>query len=382
MKIFISHYVLEAPLAEAIKSIVSDVFQDNCEVFLSEDLIPGVNWLEEIEIALDKMDLLILIAGPNSITRPWINFEAGAAWIKKVDILPICHSGLTWKELLFPITAFTSLNVEEPSFGKSLIASIANRLNRPEPVLVDHSRIKRKIKAALKKLNPQTNLLNVEDLVPRVISGGRDRAKSLVADMSALLIQNENSLSTRKIRYSGFLSIFAIKDNDRFLPEDDIERSALLEERNTLLELAKKGCKVDCIICPPNQNLIELKSVDAARERLTNLIDFLQSDIPYKDNIRWVVSEVQQKNVYIIDDIWYYEGFKAHRQIGFDKSIRLKVLEVTNVMISVFDELFRELEVKTFEKWGEDLQSKNNHNMRKAVLKCLKESDSYCAGIK
>src|ERR1700760_2748962 len=94
--VFLSHITEEAKLAVLIKDWVESTFSGHVGVFVSsspEDIAPGENWLTKIDGSLDKTQLLIILCSPASVLRPWINFEAGCGWIKRVPILPICHSG-------------------------------------------------------------------------------------------------------------------------------------------------------------------------------------------------------------------------------------------------------------------------------------------------
>jgi len=39
------------------------------------------NWLDRIEQELREAEVVILMLSPQSVQRPWINFEGGAAWL-------------------------------------------------------------------------------------------------------------------------------------------------------------------------------------------------------------------------------------------------------------------------------------------------------------
>src|SRR5688572_27223207 len=94
-KIFISHISNEKEIAAAVKSQLDDDFLGLLDIFVSSDLesiSAGKNWLDEVEDHLSKADILIILCSKNSIGRPWVNFEAGAVWLRKVPIIPVCHS--------------------------------------------------------------------------------------------------------------------------------------------------------------------------------------------------------------------------------------------------------------------------------------------------
>lgn len=129
MKVLISHVHEEASLACKLKEWIEGIFAGQVDVFVSsdrEDLPPGVNWLGELRSALDSAKVLILLCSEISIQRPWINFEAGCAWIKPIPIIPICHSGLTVGLLPPPLSNFQALNLKDPQFSRDLVLGLGD----------------------------------------------------------------------------------------------------------------------------------------------------------------------------------------------------------------------------------------------------------------
>lgn len=107
--VFISHIHEEEKLAHALKAFVEDSFLKTLDVFASsqdDSLRLGDDWNERIKQSLLNCDLLIVLCSPVSVTRPWINFEAGAGWIKGIPVIPLCHSGLTPGALRAPLNRF------------------------------------------------------------------------------------------------------------------------------------------------------------------------------------------------------------------------------------------------------------------------------------
>jgi len=104
---FISHISEEATTAATLKKVLNKDFLRMLEVFVSSDgesIAAGDAWLESIEEALQKSSLMLVLCSPVSIRRPWINFEAGAAWMRKVPIVPLCHGGLKPGDLQAPLS--------------------------------------------------------------------------------------------------------------------------------------------------------------------------------------------------------------------------------------------------------------------------------------
>ena len=128
MHIFISHISEEASVATLLKEWFESTFPASVTVFVSSDptsLPAGVRWLELLEVELAKTDLLITLFSPASVDRHWITFEAGSAWIRKIPIIPICHSGITHQNLPQPLPQFQGLDALDSKFGQNLFSSIA-----------------------------------------------------------------------------------------------------------------------------------------------------------------------------------------------------------------------------------------------------------------
>jgi len=114
---FISHISEEADVAKALKVVLVRDFLGLLTVFVSSDtesIAAGEEWLRSVEQALENCAMQIILCSPDSITRPWINFEAGAAWIRKIPLIPICHSGLTPRDLPMPLSLRQAISLDDP----------------------------------------------------------------------------------------------------------------------------------------------------------------------------------------------------------------------------------------------------------------------------
>ncbi|MHB0756930.1 toll/interleukin-1 receptor domain-containing protein [Polaribacter sp. M15] len=107
--IFISHITEEKEIANSIKEFLEKRFLKTINVFASsheESLKLGDDWMGTIKKSMNDCKLIVVLCSPLSITRPWINFEAGAGWIRNIPVIPLCHSGLTPGKLPVPINSF------------------------------------------------------------------------------------------------------------------------------------------------------------------------------------------------------------------------------------------------------------------------------------
>src|ERR1700730_3051499 len=120
--------------AEKPASAVQDLLQTELnlgkEVFLSSDkslIYAGDLWLEKIKEALSAAEIVILMLSRRSVTRPWVNFEAGAAWLADKKLIPVCYGNLSTDALRHPYSAIQALNLQsEPYY---LVKSVNHQLN-------------------------------------------------------------------------------------------------------------------------------------------------------------------------------------------------------------------------------------------------------------
>jgi hypothetical protein len=149
MEIFLSHVSTEGLLALVLKEWIQTIFDNRIKVFVSSDIkniTAGDLWLGDIRKALERSKLLVILCSPHSITRPWVNFEAGCAWLKKIPVIPICHSGQRPEHLPSPLFLFQGLDMREPDFPDKLVQNLTQwaRLRR-------RPRLGKKTKAAMKR---------------------------------------------------------------------------------------------------------------------------------------------------------------------------------------------------------------------------------------
>jgi len=103
---FISHITEEGEMARHLKELIERKFLRSVEVFVSsheESVRLGDEWLAAVKASVSNCGLMVVICSPVSVTRPWINFEAGAGWVRGIPVVPMCHSGIQPGRLPFPL---------------------------------------------------------------------------------------------------------------------------------------------------------------------------------------------------------------------------------------------------------------------------------------
>lgn len=136
LSIFLSHLTIEAKLADLLKRHLIRDFIGLVHVFVSSDStsIPvGSKWLAELTNALQTAHLQIVLCSNDSVTRPWINYEVGAAGIRGILTVPVCHTGFVPARLPVPFSESEGIEANKPDGLRSLYRTIANMLGSDVP---------------------------------------------------------------------------------------------------------------------------------------------------------------------------------------------------------------------------------------------------------
>jgi TIR domain len=135
-QIFVSHISEEGELAAVIKRHLVEDFLDLLDVFVSSDIQSigaGQNWLEGLDAALRRSSLLLVLCSHASLRRPWVNFEVGAAWMKQIPIVPICHSGLEPSSLPIPLSLLQGIQASYVDGLVRLYLAVAKTIGSRAP---------------------------------------------------------------------------------------------------------------------------------------------------------------------------------------------------------------------------------------------------------
>jgi len=119
LKIFISHAAADAPLAKYLEETLINLDQ-TVTVFRTSrpaQLTAGVSWFREIEDNLRAATAYLVVLTPNSVDRPWILFETGAAWFSNRTLVPAV-AGLERSTIKEPLRLLQLLSIENPAEAK------------------------------------------------------------------------------------------------------------------------------------------------------------------------------------------------------------------------------------------------------------------------
>lgn len=116
--VFISHIGEERAVALKLQSLIQDAFGKAFPVFVSSDpmsLGGGEEWYHHILDNLAKAKVVFVLLSPESVDRPWINFEAGFAKGQKSRVIPLLFRGLKFDDVQYPLKGLQGYKLQQLS---------------------------------------------------------------------------------------------------------------------------------------------------------------------------------------------------------------------------------------------------------------------------
>lgn len=144
MKIFISHAVANKNIAQSLADEF-EVTGEDVTTFLASrpgDIRADESWLNGIERALQEADTYIIILTPESYLRPWVNFEAGAAWFFKRQLVFVRIQALSTDDIPSPINSRQVYAIDEKEQLIAVFKAIGLPLEDPDQAvakIVNHA---------------------------------------------------------------------------------------------------------------------------------------------------------------------------------------------------------------------------------------------------
>ena len=157
--IFISHISEEAELASLFKTLIEDKFLGHVKVFVSSNpnsIAIGERWLDQISAGLKECAAMLVLSSPQSVSRPWINFEAGAGWTRGIEVVPICHSGMQPTDLPIPLKLLQAMRASDKKGLEEIFKLVARKADLAVPP-VDIDALLKKIEEFEEKYHPNPN---------------------------------------------------------------------------------------------------------------------------------------------------------------------------------------------------------------------------------
>jgi len=130
-RIFISHAEADKGIAMALKRLIGSLFHEQIDTFVSSDeesIRLGEQWFEIITSALHQADSILVLCSPESVRRPWVNFEFGGAYFLGKSVIPICIKEMRLEDLPSPYNRFQGFTGSDYPRLIHLLGEIAQRI--------------------------------------------------------------------------------------------------------------------------------------------------------------------------------------------------------------------------------------------------------------
>jgi hypothetical protein len=136
LQVFLSYCSAETRIGDFLREILVNDFIGLVNFFFASDFtsIPaGSRWLEDVIVGLRNAQLHVIVCSSHSIGRPWIHYEAGAARVRGIPIIPLCHGGLKPAQLPVPLSESEGGVLTEPATIRKLYMRIAGLIGSDVP---------------------------------------------------------------------------------------------------------------------------------------------------------------------------------------------------------------------------------------------------------
>jgi hypothetical protein len=140
--VFISHIHEDSSIAMAFENLIKGSLLGGIEIFNTSNrssLAPGEPWRDLIVHNLRGCVATLVVATPQSVTSPWVNFESGGAWISEKRVIPCCARGMRISSLPAPLSHLKALEIANPGDIRQLIEFLSNAAELQKPRHVDYA---------------------------------------------------------------------------------------------------------------------------------------------------------------------------------------------------------------------------------------------------
>ncbi|MEI9940360.1 MAG: toll/interleukin-1 receptor domain-containing protein [Pseudomonadota bacterium] len=125
--VFFSHSSADREVAGLLKGRFIELTGGTIDVFVSSDgqsIRVGTNWVHEVQQALERCKLMFVLVTPNSLVSSWITFEAGFAYSRGIQVVPIAMLGVTVDEMPSPLRLLQGYNVSSHRGLNNIVANV------------------------------------------------------------------------------------------------------------------------------------------------------------------------------------------------------------------------------------------------------------------
>ncbi len=131
----------------------------------------------------------------------WLAFEAGAAWSRNIDIIPICHSGMTRAQVPDPFRQYHSLGIRSKTFVEDFISAIAAHFEFADLPSFDDEHIAEDLKTAVYSVRDEVKPIDVFVSTPFSSFGVDHEKKAFLIELREVLKSLMTHSSLRNFHY-------------------------------------------------------------------------------------------------------------------------------------------------------------------------------------
>jgi TIR domain len=238
--VFISFADYDRTVALALKRVI-EVNIKECKVFVTADswqVTAGERWLDRIETELRSAKIVVVILSGRSLNRPWVNFEAGAAWLNRARLIPACIGGLASRDLPKPYSDFQAVHLERDGDVNLLIRSVSEGLGNDLPPMPVSA-----FDASLKELHDA--LRSVEESLSATVERDRglesiDQSRAAQLPASGRVSFDEATVSMLSERARLFLREAAKTDTGQ-INRSDLDQALVIQVNNQAFEAGQNN---------------------------------------------------------------------------------------------------------------------------------------------
>lgn len=135
--VFLSHVHEDQYTANVLEEVIKKALLGGLEVFNSSNrksISVGDPWRDVIVERLHSSRTLLVLATPESVSSPWVNFEAGGAWVAGNRVIPCCAKGMTPSSLPAPLSHLQAIDLSSSDDLRTLIKHLADVVDLDAPL--------------------------------------------------------------------------------------------------------------------------------------------------------------------------------------------------------------------------------------------------------
>lgn len=134
---FLSHSSQDKAAMAGLKNLLVEKTGGTIEFFLSSDgqSIPyGRNWVATLDQALTDTAIMFCFLTPQSVESPWIYFEAGHAYSRKVKVIPVSALGLKFNNVPAALSLLQGFDLANHEGLNNIISTLNDRFDFSFPL--------------------------------------------------------------------------------------------------------------------------------------------------------------------------------------------------------------------------------------------------------